>query len=233
MDEQTKPFAEDVWDTLSSIDCSTHVKDKGEFTYLSWVWAWGILMEHYPESEYVVNAPVVYPNETSEMGVVVTVKRGEESLTRFMWLPVMNFKNQAIPNADSRQISDTRMRCLVKCIAMFGLGHHIYAGEDIPREEDAKPIHRFKSGEAEKIVTNVMCALEADSFEMLTRAYGEGYDKLDPVVKIKIHRLFDSPTRSLIKQLQAEGEKDMDKREEEDATEQLDIQMITENRNGS
>ena len=25
------------------------------------------------------------------------------------------------------------MRCLTKCMAMFGLGHYIYAGEDIPK----------------------------------------------------------------------------------------------------
>jgi streptogramin lyase len=28
------------------------------------------------------------------------------------------------------------MRCLVKAIAMFGLGHYIYNGEDFPRKED-------------------------------------------------------------------------------------------------
>jgi len=27
------------------------------------------------------------------------------------------------------------MRCLVKCIAMFGLGHYIFAGEDLPSEK--------------------------------------------------------------------------------------------------
>ena len=32
-----------------------------------------------------------------------------------------------------RKISDTRMRCLVKCAAMFGLAHYIYAGEDLPQ----------------------------------------------------------------------------------------------------
>ena len=31
------------------------------------------------------------------------------------------------------------MRCLTKCLAMFGLGHYIYAGEDIPSGEDKKP----------------------------------------------------------------------------------------------
>jgi len=28
------------------------------------------------------------------------------------------------------------MRCLVKCIAMFGLGHYVYAGEDLPPPSD-------------------------------------------------------------------------------------------------
>ena len=27
------------------------------------------------------------------------------------------------------------MRCLVKCIALFGLGHYIYAGEDLPSSD--------------------------------------------------------------------------------------------------
>ena len=32
------------------------------------------------------------------------------------------------------------MRCLVKCLALFGLGHYIFAGEDLPPgEKDAAP----------------------------------------------------------------------------------------------
>ena len=30
------------------------------------------------------------------------------------------------------------MRCLVKCLAMYGLGHYIYAGEDIPSADKDK-----------------------------------------------------------------------------------------------
>ena len=52
-----------------------------------------------------------------------------------MWLPVMDNRNNAISNPTSRQISDAKMRCLVKCIAMFGLGHYIFAGEDLPSEK--------------------------------------------------------------------------------------------------
>jgi hypothetical protein len=54
-----------------------------------------------------------------------------------MWLPVMDYKNKAIPNPDARAVSDTRMRCLTKCLAMYGLGHYIYAGEDLPPSGDA------------------------------------------------------------------------------------------------
>jgi hypothetical protein len=33
------------------------------------------------------------------------------------------------------------MRCLVKCLALYGLGHYIYAGEDVPQvhKPDRKP----------------------------------------------------------------------------------------------
>ena len=32
------------------------------------------------------------------------------------------------------------MRCLVKCLAMFGLGHYIYAGEDLPQDSETTTV---------------------------------------------------------------------------------------------
>ena len=128
-----------VWQTLSAIDCSDKAEKKNGLTYLSWAWAWGILMEHYPEATYQ------FLNEEwdSEGRATVwcSVKIGE--LDRLMWLPVMDYKNKAIVKPDTRAVSDTRMRCLTKCLAMYGLGHYIYAGEDLPTQtetvEEAKP----------------------------------------------------------------------------------------------
>ena len=57
------------------------------------------------------------------------------NLIREMWLPVMDYKNNAVENPNSRQVSDTKMRCLVKCLALFGLGHYIYGGEDTPSDD--------------------------------------------------------------------------------------------------
>jgi hypothetical protein len=50
----------------------------------------------------------------------------------------MDYKNKAIVNPDARDISDTRMRCLVKCLALYGLGHSIFGGEDVPRAAEPK-----------------------------------------------------------------------------------------------
>ena len=43
------PTAKQIWDTLSKVDVSAHTEDRGGLTYLSWAWAWGVMMEHYPD----------------------------------------------------------------------------------------------------------------------------------------------------------------------------------------
>jgi hypothetical protein len=118
-----------TWKTLSAIDCSKHVEKKGNLSYLSWAWAWQTLMEHYPDSTYTFSDPMTLCGETVEVSVSVSVK----GITHTMWLPVMDNRNKSIVNPTSRDISDARMRCLVKCIAMFGLGIYLYAGEDLPQ----------------------------------------------------------------------------------------------------
>lgn len=128
----------EVWDTLSKVDCNEQKQEKMGLSYLSWAWAWGILMEHYPESRYeftlteksdgTMSDVLQYSDGTCQ--VECTIRIGE--LYRTMWLPVMDYKNNAISNPSARAISDTKMRCLVKCIGILGLGLYIYAGEDFP-----------------------------------------------------------------------------------------------------
>jgi hypothetical protein len=50
-----------------------------------------------------------------------------------MQLPVMDNRNNAVANPDSRKISDATMRCLAKCVACFGIGLYIFAGSDLPQ----------------------------------------------------------------------------------------------------
>ena len=145
---------ETIWKTLSSIDVNTKTEKKGNLTYLSWAWAWGELMNHFPMAtysfteweypsgqSYVTKDVLIYDDDTCS--VECELRIGE--LVRKMWLPVMDYKNQAIINPTARAISDTKMRCLVKCISMFGLGHYIYAGEDLPRSDEKPPVSSDKA----------------------------------------------------------------------------------------
>lgn len=124
-----------VWETLSSVNVNENKEDKNGLSYLSWAWAWGEVKNKYPDASYEVQDNVTYPDDTVEVRVSVTVM----DQTYMMWLPVMDYRNKAIAGPTSRDISDARMRCLAKAIAMHGLGHYIYAGEDIPQSAPEEP----------------------------------------------------------------------------------------------
>jgi len=136
----------DVWDTLSKVDVSEHIENKAGLSYLSWAWAWGVMMEHCPDAEYEFLPEFFYPDGSCKVECIMDI-RGK---TRSMWLPVMDYRNKAIDNPTSRDISDARMRCLVKCIAMWGLGHYIYAGEDLPAGPSEAPKEPQKKATTKK-----------------------------------------------------------------------------------
>ena len=119
----------DVFKKLVGVNVGDKIEKKGRFSYLSWSWAWQEVKNKYPDASFEVHDDVVYQDGTREVRVSVTI----EGLTHMMWLPVMNNTNNAISNPNARDVSDARMRCLVKAIALHGLGLYIYAGEDIPQ----------------------------------------------------------------------------------------------------
>ena len=129
-----------AWDLLSAINVNDKTETKGTgkyaLTYLSWAWAWGVLMEHFPESVYEIHQDRILPDESVMVSVTLTIKDGDEQFSRFMWLPVMDHLNKSIKNPTATDINKAIMRCLAKTIAMCGLGHYIYAGEDLPVSEE-------------------------------------------------------------------------------------------------
>ena len=110
---------------LSRKDVSAGVERKGNLDYLSWAYAWNALCEEHPDANFYFAEPTTYPDGSVMTKAVVTV--GEK--THEMTLPVMNNRNQAIQNPNARDISDSQMRCLTKCIALFGLGIGLYLGD--------------------------------------------------------------------------------------------------------
>lgn len=129
---EKKPKEENktLFQQLRDIDVSPHVETKNKFKYLSWAWALDIMYQfddtatfEFPEREVLSDGSVMIYCEVTIKGVT---KRG--------FLPVMDFKNNAIKNPDARKVSDAMMRCLVKTIGLHGLGLSLYAGEDLPEE---------------------------------------------------------------------------------------------------
>ena len=122
----------DVFKTLAAVDCSAHTEKKGNFTYLSWTWAyhWSVT---YPTAtfEKVVfhdnqNNPLPFMRDTKgNTYVQTTVTIEGESHSEIY--PVLDFKNKAMPFPDSFAVNTALQRCLVKTIAYFGLGLNIYA----------------------------------------------------------------------------------------------------------
>ena len=149
-----QPFADKVWRTLGVIDVSSLISEKVvkvkkteyreayQFTlnYISWVSAWQNLIECFPESKFEFDEPLYFKNGTGEQWITVRVIEGENELVRRWWLPYMDQSNRAVTDPSSTQINNTRMRVLVKCIAMCGLGIEVYGGEDIEdQQQDTKP----------------------------------------------------------------------------------------------
>lgn len=124
---------------LREINVNEYVEKKGSLKYLSWTWAVDTLLQNDPDATWEFPEPK-YFGETVMVFCNVTAL----GKTMRMQLPVMDNRNNAIPNPDSRKISDATMRCLAKCIACFGIGLYIYAGEDLPDIEeqpiDVEPI---------------------------------------------------------------------------------------------
>jgi len=115
---------------LASINVSKYIEKKGNLSYLSWAWAVDQLLRRDPEASWAYGEPTRF-GET--MMVVCTVIAFGKPRT--MQLPVMDHRNKAIPNPDAFAVNTALQRCLVKAIALHGLGLYIYAGEDVPRGE--------------------------------------------------------------------------------------------------
>lgn len=147
MEQKKSPSELSVWETLSRVDVSGFTEQKNGLTYLSWAHAWGALKAYYPDATFekvlFENAIVMKSGEPCVMMtlpylvdasgyafVQVRVVAGGQDVAEFF--PVLDHKNKAVQWPDSFQVNTALQRCLAKAIAYLGLGHHVYAGEDLP-----------------------------------------------------------------------------------------------------
>lgn len=152
-----------MFNKLYQIDVKDVVEKRNRLTYLSWSWAWAEVSKVSEQVDYEVyrdettKQPYIYdPN----LGYMVFTAITINGVKREMWLPVMDGANNAMKNvpytyqvkeyvdkkptgkmidktvnaATMFDINKAIMRCLVKNLAMFGLGLYIYSGEDMPED---------------------------------------------------------------------------------------------------
>ena len=142
-------MSKSVFETLSSINVNDKVEKNNNLSYLPWAWAWGETKKHYPSATYTVmrdpQTDKPYFTDT-DLGIMVMTSVTIDTQTLEMWLPVLDYRNKAISidKATMFDVNTSLMRCLTKNLAMFGLGHYIYAGEDIPQEDNSTEPSTFK-----------------------------------------------------------------------------------------
>jgi hypothetical protein len=123
---------------LLKVNVNDHTEKKNGLTYLSWAWAWAEALKADPKATFKVemfDGIPLMPVGGSYM-VWVTVVMFDKPMT--CMLPVLDYRNKPITAPNSFDVNTSIMRCLVKGIAMHGLGLYIYAGEDLPMTDDAE-----------------------------------------------------------------------------------------------
>lgn len=140
---------------LASLNVNEHVEQKGQLSYLSWVWAVDKLFRLDPQATWEVQFFDGRPYSQVGETAMVFVKLHALGVTRLAFLPVMDNRNRPIPNPDSFSVNTALMRCLTKAIALLGIGLYIYAGEDLPPDspesKDAAPAAPKETAPAESI----------------------------------------------------------------------------------
>lgn len=149
------------FNALNSLDMNDKTEKIQNLSYISWANAWAEFKRVYPSATYRVikNEATGLPYFADPfVGIVVYTEVTADGITHEMWLPVMNGANKAmkfesytyqvydkfnrkniektVEAASMFDINKTIMRCLVKNLAMFGLGLYIYAGEDLPEQNN-------------------------------------------------------------------------------------------------
>ena len=139
-----------TFQTLSAIDITPYLKKKGSVNYLPWSSAWAIVKENFEDANYGVlrnKDDFAYHTDGKTCWVETYVSINEEVLSES--LAVMNHRNQSIPADEVTSVDFERSikRCLVKNLALFGLGLSLWNGEEL--SDTAKRVKAEKKAAAD------------------------------------------------------------------------------------
>ena len=165
-------MSENYFVELNSINVNDHTEKKNNLTYLSWAWAWGEVKKRFPDATYKVyeddNGCIYWTDgRTAWVKTGVTVN----GIEHIEYLPIMDFKNRSIPLSDitSFDVNKSIQRSLTKAVARHGLGLYIYAGEDLPEDEqDSKPeVDEKTMNNYVSVISKLLAEPNTDGAQML------------------------------------------------------------------
>ena len=125
---------------LAAVDVGEHIERKGEFNYLSWPFAVAQLRQFDETANWEVRRFDCLPYLATDCGTFVEVAVTVRSVTLSQIHPVLDSRNKPIPAPSAFDINTSIQRCLVKAIALHGLGLYIYAGEDLPATSEESKV---------------------------------------------------------------------------------------------
>ncbi|MBU0593848.1 MAG: DUF1071 domain-containing protein [Gammaproteobacteria bacterium] len=131
---------------LAAINVGEHIERKGQFSYLSWPFAVAQLRQFDASATWEVMRFDGLPYLATDYGTFVEVAVTVRGITLSQIHPVLDSRNKPLQAPSVFDINTSIQRCLVKAIALHGLGLYIYAGEDLPvtseepRAEDKAPV---------------------------------------------------------------------------------------------
>jgi hypothetical protein len=192
---------------LLAKDVNSHTEKKNNLTYLSWAWAWAEALKADANAVYKVEMfnCKCYMEINGTAMVFVTVTMFGKAIT--CQLPVMDYRNKAIPNPDAFAVNTAIMRCMTKGLALHGLGLYIFAGEDLP-EEGRSVVITPTQGAMDNIPPDEVQYLQEMAVELIaTCEQGDpkvAWDKLerenlDAEQKIALWTLLPSKVRAALK----------------------------------
>jgi hypothetical protein len=129
---------------FNQIDVSQYVEKKGQFNYLSWPFAVQQLRQADPSATWSVARFDGLPFLKTEAGFFVEVAVTVQGVTLSQIHPVLDAQNNPIETPNSFDINTSIQRCLVKSIALHGLGLSVYAGEDLPATDQQAQVPAAK-----------------------------------------------------------------------------------------
>ena len=177
-----------------------HVEKKNGLSYLSWAWAWAEALKADPKASYKIEmfGDKCFMDINGTGMVFVTVTMFDKPMT--CQLPVMDYRNKAIPNPDAFAVNTAIMRCMTKALSLHGLGLYIYAGEDLPdgvepEDDDAEATRKKVTSKVDEFVmADLLAAIEATTTEEdLKKAYlaAYAYASGEPVWQNRVIKLKD------------------------------------------